>query len=148
METWDDYLRIAKALTDGSKNRYGVNLPMGSSRYTVWIFTPYAWSNGARYFDRNGTLVMDKSPNLERFAETLDCWKESPKYGPPGISQFTWLEMMQSYYTEQNAHCDYAPRLMTQLERNAPKLVPPEITQLTDTPRTARPTSSRRPTRS
>jgi multiple sugar transport system substrate-binding protein len=135
METWDDYLRIAKTLTDGSKNRYGVNLPMGSSRYTVWIFTPYAWSNGARYFDQNGTLVMDRSPNLERFAETLDFWKELSKYGPPGISQFTWLEMMQSYYTEQNAHCDYAPRLMTQLERNAPNLVPPGITQLTDTPR-------------
>ena len=135
METWDDYLRIGKALTDTGKGRYGVNLPMGTSRYTTWIFMPYAWSNGARFFDRNGNLVMDKSPNLERIAETLDFWKEATKYGPPGIAQYTWLEVMQSYYTEQNAHSDYAPRLMTQLERHAPKLLSPEVTRVTETPR-------------
>lgn len=135
MQTWNDQLRIAKALTDASKGRYGINLPMGSTRYTALIFMVEAWCNGARFFGRDGRLAMDKSPNLERLVKTLDYWKEAAKYGPPGIAQFTWLEIMQSYYTEMNAHCRYAPRLMTQLERNAPKLVPPEVTQLVANPR-------------
>ncbi len=59
--------------------------------------TGYVWTNGARFFDRGGSLVMDKGPNLERITETLDFWKEASKYGPPGITQFTWLEVMQSY---------------------------------------------------
>lgn len=135
MEIWDDYLRIGKALTDAGKGRYGVNLPMGTSRYTALIFTVYAWTNGARFFDRNGNLAMDKSPNLERIAETLDFWKEASKYGPPGITQFTWLEVGQSYYTERNAHSHYAPRLMTLFERHAPKLISPEVTQVVENPR-------------
>ncbi len=134
METWDDYLRIGKALTDPAKGRYGVNLPMGTSRFTAVIFVPNAWCNGARFFE-NGKLVMDKSPNLERIGETLDFYKEASKYGPPGITQFTWLEVMQSYYTEQNAHSRFAPRLMTQVERHAPKLLTPEITRIVDNPR-------------
>jgi multiple sugar transport system substrate-binding protein len=135
MQTWDDQLRIAKALTDGSKGRYGINLPMGSARYTALIFVVEAWCNGARFFGKDGRLAMDKSPNLERLAETLDYWKEASTFGPPAITQFTWLEIMQSYYTEKNAHCRYAPRLMTQLERNASKLVPPEVTMLAANPR-------------
>ena len=134
METWDDYLRIGRALTDTSKGRYGVNLPLGSVRYTPLVFMPYAWCNGARFF-QNGKLVMDKSPNLERVAETLDFWKEASKYGPPGITQFTWLEVMQSYYTEQTAHSHYPLRLMTQIGRHNPKLIPPEVTQATENPR-------------
>ena len=135
METWDDYLRIGKALTDASKGQYGVNLPMGSARYTALIFVVDAWCNGARFFDRSGSLAIDKAPNSDRIAETLDFWKEASKYGPPGITQYTWLEVMQSYYTEKNAHSRYAPRLMTQLERNAPKLFSPEVTQVTENPR-------------
>jgi len=135
MQTWDDQLRVGKALTDAGKGRYGVNLPMGSARYTALIFVVEAWCNGGRFFGRDGKLAMDKSPNLERIAETLDYWKEASKFAPPGVTQFTWLEVMQSYYTEKNAHSRYAPRLMTQLERNAPKLVSPEATQLVANPR-------------
>lgn len=135
METWDDYLRIAKALTDTGQGRYGVNLPMGTSRFTPLIFMVYAWTNGGRFFDRSGALAMDKSPNLERIAETLDFWREASKYGPPGIAQFTWLEVMQAYYTEKTAHSHYAPRLVIQLERHAPKLVSPEVTLVVENPR-------------
>jgi multiple sugar transport system substrate-binding protein len=133
--TWDDYLRAARTLMDTSKGRFGTNLPMGTSRYTALVFIVYAWTNGARFFDRGGALVMDKSPHLERIAETLDFWKELAKFGPPGIAQFTWLEVMQAYYTEKNAHSHYAPRLMTQLERHAPKLVSPEVTLISENPR-------------
>jgi multiple sugar transport system substrate-binding protein len=133
--TWDDYLRSAKALTDATKGRFGTNLPMGTSRYTPLIFVVYAWTNGGRFFDRSGMLAMDKSPNLERIAETLDYWKELAKFGPPGIAQFTWLEVMQAYYTEKNAHSHYAPRLMTQLDRHAPKLVSPEVTLIAENPK-------------
>jgi multiple sugar transport system substrate-binding protein len=135
LATWDDYLRNARALTDAAKGRFGTNLPMGTSRYTALIFVVYAWTNGARFFDRSGSLAMDKSPNLERMAETLDYWKELAKYGPPGIGQFTWLEVMQAYYTEKNAHSHYAPRLMTQLERHAPKLISPEVTMIVENPK-------------
>ncbi len=134
VQTWDDYLRAAKALTDPGKGRYGTNLPLGSSRFTAVIFIPSAWCNGARFFE-GGKLVMDKSPHLERIAETLDFWKEASKYGPPGITEFTWLEVMQNYYTERNAHSRFAPRLMTQIERYAPKLLPPDVTNITDNPR-------------
>jgi multiple sugar transport system substrate-binding protein len=135
IETWDDYLRAARTLTDAGQGRFGTNLPMGTSRYTALIFIVYAWTNGGRFFDRGGALAMDRSPNLERISETLDFWKEAAKSGPPGIGQFTWLEVMQAYYTEKNAHSHYAPRLVTQLERHAPKLVSPEVTRVTENPR-------------
>lgn len=126
--TWDDYLKNCEALTedtngDGRIDIYGANLPVGTSRFTMVVFWSEIWGNGAHIFDKDDYIVMDKSPNLERIAETLEYWKKLAKYAPPGIGEYTWFEIMQSYYTGKTAHAMFAGRIMTQINRFAPELV-------------------------
>ena len=69
--TWEDFRATAKALTDPSKNVYGVNWPVSGSLDTVWRFIPMLWQRGGQVLSEDGTQAAFNSPEGVDILETL-----------------------------------------------------------------------------
>lgn len=69
--TWEDFRATAKALTDPSKNVYGVNWPVSGSLDTVWRFIPMLWQRGGQILSEDGTQAVFNSPEGVDILETL-----------------------------------------------------------------------------
>jgi ABC-type glycerol-3-phosphate transport system substrate-binding protein len=116
-QTWNDLLKNAKALTedrngDGKIDMYGIALPV-VTRHTNGAFWQYLWTNGGEIFDKNGKIVLDKSPNLERAVEVLEMfWQKLAKYAPPGMAQYGFAEVRAAYYRGLAAQAAYGARIL------------------------------------
>jgi len=133
--TWKNHLENVSKLTkdtdgDGTIDRYGANIVLGSKSLTAERFLEnYGAQNGVHYFNEEGELIMDKSPNLERIIELAEWYKELKRYAPPGVASYAWEETMGAYYTGKAAHCDYGGRLLTRLVDRVPELASPTKTR-------------------
>jgi multiple sugar transport system substrate-binding protein len=122
-ETWDDLLRCAKVLTqdtdgDGTIDMYGTVVPYGGGSCTAWYFEALLWSNGGRICDNNLDVVFDSPEN----AETLAFMKELAKYSPPGSSQFSFAELMNTFVVGKAATTWYWGRLLDNVEQKNPAI--------------------------
>lgn len=91
-DSWDNILKAAAALTDKSKNQYGILVGTKPEGYTEQVFTHLAIANGAAEFDENGNLVFN-SPEM---LETLKYYQKLAQYNPPGPQ--TWRA--RDYYLQ------------------------------------------------
>jgi multiple sugar transport system substrate-binding protein len=91
--TWDDYIKIAKAVSDkklttpDGKPVYGSCIAKQRGNQSYWFITsvaaPFIQSQGTgqgAFFD---TETMKPLIDNEGFARALDIYKETGKYGPP-----------------------------------------------------------------
>lgn len=122
-KTWDELLQCAKALTqdrdgDGKIDIYGTVVPYGGGSCTAWYFEALLWSNGGRICDNNLNVVFDSPEN----AETLTFMKELAKYSPPGSSQFSFGELMNTFVVGKSATTWYWGRVLDNVERKNPAM--------------------------
>lgn len=107
--TWDDLLAAAKALTedldgDGRIDRYGISLPL-KREYSVGVFfMSFLWSNGGHVLDKKGNVVF----NSPEAIQTLKFLKELYKYAPPGVTDYSWLQLVETYSQDKVAMTMYS----------------------------------------
>lgn len=78
--TWENIEKAAKALTDKSKNQYGILVGTKQDSYTEQVFTQLALSNDAAEFDKNGKLIFNSPATLD----TIKYYNKLAQYNPPG----------------------------------------------------------------
>lgn len=78
-ETWDELLDAAKRINDLGPDIYGFGLNLGE-RYVLYKkFMAFAWGNGGRILDDDGTVVFNSDENLEALRFYLELAKYSLK---------------------------------------------------------------------
>ncbi|MBW2057730.1 MAG: sugar ABC transporter substrate-binding protein [Deltaproteobacteria bacterium] len=107
--TWDDLLAAAKALTedldgDGKIDRYGISLPLKREYCVGVFFMSFLWSNGGHVLDKNGRVVF----NSPETVQTLKFFKELYKYAPPGVTDYSWLQLVETYSQDKVAMTMYS----------------------------------------
>jgi len=97
-KTWDDFLKIAKALTldtngDGKTDIYGLTIP-GDNLFINILMGELTKANGGILFDdQNRPHFTDKT-----MIETLNFLKELTKYLPPGWEGHGYRETFANMY--------------------------------------------------
>lgn len=90
--TWENILKAAKYFYKPDQNQYGILVGTKAEPYAEQCFTPFAMSNNAGLFDKNGKLIFN-SPEMK---EAVQYYAELAKYNPPGPQ--TWRA--RDYYLQ------------------------------------------------
>jgi multiple sugar transport system substrate-binding protein len=103
-KTWQDLLTAAKALTedldgDGKIDRYGIAAPLKTDYLVGIYFLSFLWGNGGHVLDKEGNVVF----NSPETVQTLEFFKELYKYAPPGVTGYSWTEMVSTYVQDKAA---------------------------------------------
>ncbi|MCL4534292.1 MAG: sugar ABC transporter substrate-binding protein [Bacteroidetes bacterium] len=120
-KTWDDLLKVAKALTE--KDRYGIVLCMGENGCNSFLWSPMLWSNGVQIFDKDWNVILDSPEIKPKAVEALNFWKELYQYSPPGTEAAGYSEMLSLFATGRVAIAPYAGRLVHYMKDNSPDLL-------------------------
>jgi multiple sugar transport system substrate-binding protein len=131
--TWEELIVAAKSLTedtdgDGTPDVYGIVFPAGKNRMTAIWFSQILWSAGGTYFDEN----LNVSFNSPETIKALKLLKELQPFAPPGISSYSYGEMVDSYLSGKVALDLYAARLVDRTSYSAPDLL--EVTKAAPMP--------------
>lgn len=115
--TWDGLMKAAKALHDPDNNQYGIVIGTKKTAFARQCFTPFARSNGARVFDKDGKIVFDSKEMIE----ALDFYAKLSKYTPPGKD--TWKTANNTYLNEQSHLIQYSTFIMSDLVDKGDEMV-------------------------
>lgn len=123
-ETWDEWLQYSEKLTldlngDGQIDIYGSVVPAGLSGKAHDVMEEVTWAAGGQEFNRDFEVVYD-SPESVQAVEFLG---KLAKYSPPGITTYSYWEVIDAFVTGRGAMALYPGRVLGQLERNAPDLL-------------------------
>jgi multiple sugar transport system substrate-binding protein len=107
--TWDDLLTAAKALTedldgDGKIDRYGIVLPLKRDYAVSTMFLSFLWGNGGNVLDKQGNVVF----NSPETVQTMKFFKELYRYAPPGVTDYSWLQLIETYTQDKAAITSYS----------------------------------------
>jgi multiple sugar transport system substrate-binding protein len=69
--TWDDFRAAAKAISDPSKNVFGLAFPADGSETTVWEYEAMLWEAGGDILNSDNTKAVFNSPEGVRALTTL-----------------------------------------------------------------------------
>jgi multiple sugar transport system substrate-binding protein len=115
--TWDAMLKAAKTLHKPDKNQYGIVVGTKKTAFARQCFTPFARSNGARVFDKEGNIVFDSKEMIE----ALEFYGKLSKYTPPGKD--TWKTANNTFLNEQSHLIQYSTFIMGDLVDKGEKMV-------------------------
>ncbi|HEY7517269.1 MAG TPA: extracellular solute-binding protein [Methylomirabilota bacterium] len=121
-KSWEDYLRVAKALTDAPKI-YGCIVPSAETGASTLLLETMFMKNDVHWFEwdagkKQYEVSLDKGNNRKRAIETLDYLHELHKFSPEA-SNYNWAELMSTYVAEKAATSWYVgARLLEQVIAN------------------------------
>jgi len=121
-KSWEDYLAVAKALTDAPKI-YGCIVPSAETGASTLLLETMFMKNNVHWFDWNAgkkqyEVALDRGDNKKRAIETLDYLNELHKFSPEA-SNYNWGELMSTYVAEKAATSWYVgARLLEQVNAN------------------------------
>ncbi|WP_435156637.1 ABC transporter substrate-binding protein [Haladaptatus sp. DFWS20] len=115
--TWDALLNAAKTLHKPDSNQYGIVIGTKKTAFARQCFTPFARSNGARVFDKNGKIVFDS----KAMVEALDFYGKLAQYTPPGKD--TWKTANNTYLNEQSHLIQYSTFIMGDIVEKSTDMV-------------------------
>ena len=107
--TWDNLLKAAKTLHKPDKNQFGIVVGTKKTSFARQCFTPFALSNGARVFNKQGDIVFDSKEMIE----ALDFYAKLAQYTPPGAD--TWKTANNTYLNKQSHLIQYSTYIMGDL---------------------------------
>jgi multiple sugar transport system substrate-binding protein len=125
-KSWDDYLKVAKALNN-PPTMYGCIVPSAETGASTLLLETMFMKNDVHWFEWNAgkkeyEVALDKGNQRKRAIETLDYLNELHKYSPEA-STYNWGELMSTYFTEKAASSWYVgSRLLDQTIANNPKI--------------------------
>lgn len=113
-KTWDDTLKIAKALTkDGN---YGIALPASSGQNAT---DQVAWSflstNKGLVFDENGEIAFNSPENVKSY----EFLKELSQYSPKDATGWSWAETKLAFTSGKAAMALLFGSVLLDLEQQA-----------------------------
>ena len=105
-KTWDDYLKVAQALTNPPQ-MYGAIVPSAETGAATILLETCFMKNDAHWFGwdeakKQYDVVLDKGENRTRAIETLEFLHELHKSSPEA-STYNWGELMSTYVSEKAA---------------------------------------------
>lgn len=115
-KTWDEFVNVAKALTDKENNKYGLIMPLSSDGATNWITSSLLWANKVRIFDDNWKVILDSDEMKPKVDESLNLLKELYQYMPAEATSASYAEMTEAFISEQVGMTFYSGRLVDILE--------------------------------
>lgn len=119
---WDDYLRVAKALSNPPQI-YGCIVPSAETGASTILLETMFMKNDVHWFEWNAgkqqyEVALDRGEQKKRAIETLDYLNELHKYSPEA-STYNWAELMSTYVSEKAATSWYVgARLLEQVNAN------------------------------
>lgn len=126
--TWDDYLKVIKALNNPPEV-YGNVVPSVDQGASHLLLESMFYKNDVHWFSYDQAagryrVALDEGENLAKAVEVLEFLHEAHKYSPEA-SNYNWAEIMSAYYTGNVANSYYVgSRLLDQTAANNPKLAP------------------------
>ena len=90
--TWENIEKAAKYFYHPEDNQYGILVGTKAENFSEQCFTPFALSNGARLFTKDGKLIFN-SPEMK---EAVEFYARLAQYNPPGPQ--TWRA--RDYYLQ------------------------------------------------
>ena len=126
-ETWDDFVKCAKALTmdtnkDGRIDVYGTAFAIGEADMNMFTFLPFIWSNGGDILNDNGTKCLLDQPKA---VEALQFWTDlihKHKVTPPGTTSYGYTDMYNGFATEKIAMIIGGDWMIGSLAQDAPNI--------------------------
>lgn len=121
-KTWDELVKVAQALTDKGKNRYGLIMPLKSDDSTNWVTSSLLWANDVRIFDDNWNVILDSNEMKPKVVESLQLLKQLYPYMPPKATNASYADLTEAFLSEQVGMTFYSGRLVDMIETKNPKL--------------------------
>lgn len=123
-ETWDEWLEYSEKLTldlDGDEriDIYGSLIPAALTGAADNVVREVNWAAGGQLFNRDLEVVYDSPESVQ----ALEFLGKLAKYSPPGITNYSWWEQIESYITGRGAMTIYGGRVLTQVNQKAPDLL-------------------------
>jgi len=117
-KTWEELLECAKALTQEKEGIYGIVVPYGRNQWTAVFFESFLWSNGGNIFDKSFNIIFNSKEN----AQTLKYLNELSKLSPPGSSEYSYEQTMNTFVVGKAAMIMYFGRLLSAVYQRNPDL--------------------------
>lgn len=115
--TWDSLLTAAETLHNPDENQFGIVVGTKKTAFARQCFTPFARSNGARVFNKDGEIVFD-SPEM---VEALEFYAKLAEYTPPGRN--TWKTANNTYLNDQCHLIEYSTFIMGDVVEKGQEMV-------------------------
>jgi multiple sugar transport system substrate-binding protein len=119
-ETWDEFVQIAKKLTDPSKDRWGFGLI--GKYYSIHTFAPIWMSFGARLLNDDSTKCMFNSKEFEDALRFYTGLFLEHKVAPPGCVSFDASDVQRAFSQGRYAMIITAMQYLPQIAVAAPTL--------------------------
>jgi len=116
-QTWDDQLKAAKAMTKGTI--YGNSLPYGRTSMTSTMMVNFVHQAGGLVVNPDGSVGFGSPATIA----ALEFLRAIFPYAPPGATNYSWGEVLNSFVTGRAAMAPYTGRPIGIIAAQNPKLL-------------------------
>jgi multiple sugar transport system substrate-binding protein len=115
--TWDDQLNAAKAMTKGAI--YGNSLPYGRTSMASTMMVNFVHQAGGLVVNPDGSVGFNSPATVA----ALEFLRTIFPYAPPGATNYSWGEVLNSFVTGRAAMAPYTGRPIAIVAAQNPKLL-------------------------
>ncbi len=115
--TWDQLLVAAKTLTKG--DIYGNCLPFGRTSMTSTMMINFVHQAGGLIVNPDGSVGFNSPATIA----ALEFLAEVFPYAPPGATNYSWGDVLNSFVTGRVAMAPYTGRPIPEVAEHNPKLL-------------------------
>jgi multiple sugar transport system substrate-binding protein len=121
IKTWDDLLEAAKKLTkdkdgDGIIDQYGMQVPAGTSEFTVFAWQTQLWAAGGEFMtEDNKRILFNSDAGIEALQWWVDLINKYKVATPPKIAKGE--KLIDDFLSKKVAMCISGPWNYRQLEK-------------------------------
>lgn len=115
--TWDQLVVAAKALTKG--DIYGNSLPFGRTSMTSTMMVNFVHQAGGLIVNPDGSVGFNSPATVA----ALEFLREVFPYAPPGATNYSWGDVLNSFVTGRAAMAPYTGRPIAMVAAQNPKIL-------------------------
>ncbi len=115
--TWNKQLIAARKLTKGSI--YGNSLPYGRTSFTSTMMVNFVHQAGGLIVNPDGSVGLNSPATVA----ALEFLKEIAPFAPPGATNYSWGEVLNSFVTGRAAMAPYTGRPIAIVAEQNPKIL-------------------------
>ncbi|MBE2269529.1 MAG: sugar ABC transporter substrate-binding protein [Anaerolinea sp.] len=121
--TWEELEAAARhftrTLNPDSPTEYGISLPFSKHASTNFSVSPFWWSAGGDYFDKDLNITFESDATVE----FLEWYASMYQYTSPSATGWAWGDLINTFLSGQTAMTLYLGRVLSRVYMNAPDLV-------------------------
>ena len=116
-KTWEEQLAAAKAMT--KNGIFGNSLPYGRTSFTSTMMVNFVHQAGGMVVNPDGTPGLNSPATVA----ALEFLNEIFAYAPPGATNYSWGEVLNSFVTGRAAMAPYTGRPIAIVAEQNPKIL-------------------------